>query len=58
MKAGTQVRLVQPPICGVVKERRINESTDEIDVLVEWTSAAGETLARWFSASQLEEVTP
>lgn len=56
MKAGTTVRLVQPEIRGVVRERRINESTDEIDVLVEWTDPQGQTLSRWFSAAQLQEV--
>jgi hypothetical protein len=58
MKTGTHVRLVQPELRGVVKERRINESTDAIDLLVEWTDEAGATVSRWFVAEQLEEVAP
>jgi hypothetical protein len=57
MKTGTAVRLIQPVIAGVVKERRINPATDELEVLVEWTENDQPT-ARWFDAAQLEEVTP
>ena len=53
MKTGTHVRLIQPVIAGVVKERRINPATDEIEVLVEWTENDQPT-ARWFDESQLE----
>ena len=58
MKTGTPVRLIQPVIAGVVKERRINPSTDEIELLVEWTDDAGQPQQRWFEADQLEEVKP
>lgn len=58
MKTGTHVRLVQPQIQGVVTERRINEATDAIDLLVQWTDAEGQPVSRWFTAEQLEEVTP
>ncbi len=57
MKAGTQVRLIQPVIEGEVKERRFNDS-DEIELLVEWTDADGQAVQRWFKAEQLQEITP
>lgn len=53
MKTGAQVRVIQPVIEGVVKERRINSETDELELLVEWTEA-GEQVKRWFDADQLE----
>lgn len=57
MKAGTTVRLIQPEIKGQVIERRFN-AADEVEVLVEYPGADGETVQRWFTATQLEEVTP
>ncbi len=60
MKTGTPVRLRQPVIAGVVKERRINPATDELELLVEWTESSGQgdqVVQRWFDADQLEEVT-
>lgn len=56
MKTGTQVRLIQPEIVGEVKERHINPQSDEMEMLVEWTDAAGQTQQRWLCADQLEEV--
>lgn len=59
MKTGTTVRLIQPEIRGVVKERRINPTTDELELRVEWTEQeGGEPVSRWFDASALQEVTP
>ena len=58
MKTGSTVRLIQPEIRGQVRERRINPQTDELELLVAWTDAAGETVQRWFDADRLEEVTP
>lgn len=58
MKTGSTVRLIQPEIRGQVKERRINPQTDELELLVEWTTEAGEAVQRWFDADTLEEVTP
>jgi len=55
MKTGTTVRLIQPVVQGVVKERRINPA-DELELLVEWPEADGQTVERWFAASQLEQV--
>lgn len=55
MKTGTTVRLIQPVVQGVVKERRITPA-DEIELLVEWTEADGQTAERWFNADQLEAV--
>ncbi len=54
MKAGTTVRLIQPEIKGQVKERRINPTTDELELLVEWTDADGQIVQRWFDADHLE----
>ncbi len=53
MKAGTTVRVVQPVIEGVVKERRINPATDELELLVAWTEN-DQPVQRWFDADQLE----
>jgi len=55
MKTGTTVRLIQPVIEGVVKERRIDKTTDEMEVLVAWDEG-DQTVERWFSAAQLEAV--
>lgn len=57
MKTGTPVRLIQPVIAGVVKERRINPATDELELLVEWTESDGQVVQRWFTEDQLEQVT-
>ena len=54
MKAGTPVRLVQPEIRGVVKERRIRPGGDELEMLVEWTNPQGEVLTRWFTSEQIQ----
>lgn len=56
MKAGTQVRLIQPVIQGEVKERRINPADDELEVLVAYTDAEGQPAARWFRPEQLEQL--
>jgi len=55
MKAGTQVRLIQPVIQGEVMERRINPD-DELEVLVAYTDAEGQPAARWFRPEQLEQL--
>lgn len=55
MKTGTPVRLIQPVIQGVVKERRITPD-DQIELLVEWSEPDGQTAERWFLESQLEQV--
>lgn len=53
MKAGSTVRLIQPVIEGVVKDRRINKATDELELLVEWEEG-GQAVQRWFDADQLQ----
>jgi hypothetical protein len=53
MKTGAKVRLIQPVIEGVVKARRINESTDELELLVEWDEG-GQPVQRWLDADRLE----
>lgn len=57
MKVGSQARLIQPEVRGEVIARRIDESTDEIELLLQWTDAAGDQHQRWFTAAQLEEAT-
>lgn len=52
MKTGTTVRLIQPVIQGVVRERRIT-AADELELLVVWEED-GQTVERWFDASQLQ----
>lgn len=56
MKAGTPVRVVQPEILGVVKERRIRPGGDELEMLVEWTTPAGEVFTRWFTGEQIQQI--
>jgi hypothetical protein len=55
MKAGSTVRLIQPVIEGVVKDRRINKATDELELLVEWKEGDN-AVQRWFDADQLQAV--
>jgi hypothetical protein len=57
IKTGATVRLIQPEIKGTVKQRRINEGTDEVEVLVEWEEG-GQPVQRWLDATQVEEVQP
>lgn len=56
MKNGAVARLIQPEIRGQIIERRINPQTDNIELQLQWTDAAGEVHLRWFAESQLEEV--
>lgn len=55
MKTGSTVRLIQPVIQGVVKDRRISKATDELEMLVEWEEG-GQAVQRWFDADQLQAV--
>lgn len=56
MKNGALVRLIQPEVKGVITTRRINESTDEIEVLVSWTNPDGTVESRWFDTNKLEVI--
>lgn len=53
MRQGDKVRLIQPVIEGEVKARRINEHTDELELLVEWVED-GVLTERWFDEDRLE----
>lgn len=53
IKKGDTVRLIQPEIKGVVKERTVGDD-DRIKVRVEWTEPSGETTSRWFHEDELE----
>lgn len=54
MKFGTEVRLIQPVIQGVVIQRRI--VGDEMELLVEYTDASEQVHQRWFKENDLEEI--
>lgn len=59
IKTGAKVRQIMPaPIEGVVIERRLNDSHDQIEFHVESPDADGDGAPdrRWFLESQLEEV--
>ena len=58
IKTGATVRLIPPrEIRGVVIERRINPTTDELEMLVEWTEDGSDhPVRRWCDADLIEEV--
>lgn len=55
LKSGTLVRLIQPEIRGVVKQRRVHPETEEDEVLVEWQEQ-GQPVQRWLDADLVEPV--
>lgn len=55
IKTGATVRLIQPVLQGQIVERRINQTTDELELLVEWIED-GQPVRRWIDASCVEEV--
>jgi len=56
IKTGATVRLIPPrEIRGTVVERRINPTTDELELLVEWTEGDA-PVRRWCDADLIEEV--
>ncbi len=57
IKTGATARLIQPEIRGQVIERRVNQATDEIELLLAWEEN-GQPVQRWFDADLLEEVQP
>lgn len=54
IKTGDTARLKQPEIKGTVKQRVIDDDTDRIRLLLEWTEADGTVTQRWFDEDQLE----
>jgi hypothetical protein len=56
MKAGDTARLVAPVIQGTVKERRFTPN-DQLEYLLEWADADGNTQTAWFVEGTLEQVT-
>lgn len=56
LKAGATARLVQPEVQGLIAGRRINDTTDDIELLLQWTDSDGQPQQRWFPESQLQEV--
>lgn len=52
---GASVRQIVPaPSVGTVVERRLHDGAGEIEYLIEWTDADGNTASRWFLESQIE----
>lgn len=54
MKIGQQARLIQPLIQGEVLDTRFSKSAGELEHLVSYQTADGETHERWFIESHLE----
>ncbi len=55
-KEGDVVRQVAPVIEGEVTDIKYNKATAQLEYLVTYTDAAGETQARWFDESDLAVV--
>jgi hypothetical protein len=53
LKKGTNVKLVQPIIIGVIKEAKVNADGESLDYLVEWQDGE-EMHERFFPAHMLE----
>lgn len=53
-KLGEVVQQVVPVIKGEIKERRLNESEDQLEYLVSYTGADGEVHERWFLEAEVE----
>lgn len=56
MAIGTKARLVQPVIKGEILDIRYNKDAAGLEMLVNYQDGEGESHARWFLESQLEEV--
>lgn len=56
IQVGQTARLVQPVVQGEVKDTQFNKGASELEHLIEYVDADGETHTRWFLASQLEVV--
>lgn len=56
MKIGQSAKVIQPVIAGPIAQKRLNVEKDELEYLIVYTGAAGETHHRWFLESELEEV--
>lgn len=56
MEEGQQVRLIQPVIQGQITDTRYNKDAKQLEHLVAYTDAQGETHERWFLESELEAV--
>jgi hypothetical protein len=53
---GSKVDQVVEVITGTVVKTQFNESYDELEYLVEYTNAAGESHNKWFLESQIKVV--
>lgn len=56
MKIGQTAQVVAPVIAGPIANKRLNVEKDELEYLIVWKDAAGETHQRWFLESELKEV--
>lgn len=53
---GTQVKLVQPVIEGVITDIQYDRDANSLSMLVEYSDGDGEQQSRWFTEAQLEAV--
>lgn len=53
---GQQAKLVQPVVAGEVIDTRFNKDKNELEHLLNFPDASGETQQRWFLASELEAI--
>ena len=53
-KKGDAVRQVVPVIEGVVESFQVDQETGELQLLVSWQTAEGDTQSKYFLASELE----
>ena len=53
---GQQAILLQPVISGEVVDTRFSKDAGELEHLIQYVDAGGESQSRWFRASQLEAV--
>lgn len=56
MKKGSEVRIIQPTLIGVVNKVEWDEVADEKRFLVDFSESEGKISERWVTESQLELV--
>lgn len=53
---GTQVRQIVTPIEGTVTGYQVDAETGDVQMLVEWTDANGDTHSKYFKDAEVEAV--
>jgi hypothetical protein len=56
LKPGTQARLIQPELKGVIKDARWDNARGVMERLLEFTEPDGSVTERWFDDELLEAV--